>query len=154
MKCGICGVSLSIVAGDRSYGHHARYGCSQHFFYRGSCRNGLLIRRDWLEKDILSELQGEVLTPEAVEHVLDVFERHLKGAFAGLTDRMAEMCERRQQIEGERERLTETAAVTGPSAFLISAINKREQQLRELSEQLLGNGEGLSKNICPRSEAL
>ncbi|MCL2659774.1 MAG: recombinase family protein [Acidobacteriaceae bacterium] len=140
LKCSVCGGSLSIVSGDRSYGHHAQYGCSQHF-YRGTCRNGLLIRRDWLEKDILSELQGEVLTPEAVAYVLDEFERHLKQAFSGLSDRMAQMRERKQTIEGELERLTETAAVAGPSASLIAAINKREQQLKELSEQLLGNGE-------------
>ncbi|MCL2659676.1 MAG: recombinase family protein [Acidobacteriaceae bacterium] len=141
LKCGVCGGSLSIVTGDKSYGHHRQYGCSQHV-YRGVCRNGLLIRRDWLEKDFLSYLQNEVLTPEAVEYALDVFERHLKAAFSGLTDRMAQMRESKQTIEGELERLTETAAATGPSAFLISAINKREQQLRELSEQLLGDGEG------------
>ncbi|MGH9476834.1 MAG: transposase [Terriglobales bacterium] len=36
--------------------------------------------------------------------------------------------------------LAETAAATGPSAFLIEAINEREQRLRDLSDQLLAGG--------------
>jgi hypothetical protein len=50
------------------------------------------------------------------------------------------MRERKQKLEGELRRLAATAAETGPSAFLVEAINEREKQLRELSDQLLAGG--------------
>ena len=53
---------------------------------------------------------------------------------------MAQMRERRQKLEGELKRLAQTAAETGPSAFLVAAIHEREQQLREITDQLLAGG--------------
>lgn len=53
---------------------------------------------------------------------------------------LAHMRERKQKLEGELRRLTETAAETGPSSFLVAAIHEREQQLREITDQLLTGG--------------
>lgn len=72
LKSGLCGGNLIIVTGHSSYGHYPQYGCSQHF-NRGACTNSILIRRDWLERQLLEELQNEVLKREAVEYAL----RHL-----------------------------------------------------------------------------
>jgi hypothetical protein len=44
------------------------------------------------------------------------------------------------KLEGELRRLTATAAETGPSSFLVAAIHEREQQLREITDQLLAGG--------------
>ena len=41
----------------------------------------------------------------------------------------------------ELRRLAETAAATGPSAFLVAAIHEREQQLRDITDQLLAGGD-------------
>jgi site-specific DNA recombinase len=139
LKCGSCGANLIIISGYDSSGHHPRYGCSQHF-NRGACSNSLTVRRDWIEGRLLDELQNYVLQRDAVEYVLDEFGNQMKNAFASLTNKMAQMRERKQKLEGELRRLAETAAATGPSAFLIEAINEREQQLRELSDQLLTGG--------------
>jgi hypothetical protein len=139
LKCGLCGGNLIIVTGFTSYGHYPRYGCSQHF-NRGACSNSVTIRRDWLERRLLEELQNEVLKRDAVEYALDEFDRHLKSAFSKLTNQMAHMRERKQKLEGELRRLTETAAETGPSSFLVAAIHEREQQLREITDQLLAGG--------------
>ena len=139
LKCGSCGANLIIISGYDSSGHHPRYGCSQHF-NRGACSNSLTVRRDWIEGRLLDELQNYVLQRDAVEYVLDEFGNQMKSAFANLTNKMAQMRERKQKLEGELRRLAETAAATGPSAFLIEAINEREQQLRELSDQLLAGG--------------
>lgn len=57
------------------------------------------------------------------------------------------MRERKRKLEGELRRLAATAAETGPSAFLVEAINEREKQLRELSDQLLAGGEN-SVDAC------
>jgi hypothetical protein len=99
------------------------------------------IRRDWLKRRLLEELQNEVLKRDAVEYALDEFDSHLKSAFSKLTNQMSQMRERKQKLEGELRRLTETAAETGPSSFLVAAIHEREQQLREITDQLLAGGD-------------
>src|SRR6202789_1263508 len=139
LKCGLCGGNLIIVTGYTSYGHFPRDVCLQ-YFNRGSCSNSVTIRRDWLEKRSLEELQNEVLKRETVEYALDEFDSHLKSAFSKLTNQMAHMRERKQKPEGELRRLTATAAETGPSSFLVAAIHEREQQLREITDQLLAGG--------------
>jgi hypothetical protein len=48
--------------------------------------------------------------------------------------------ERKQKLEGELRRLASTAAETGPSAFLVEAIHECEQQLRQITDQLLAGG--------------
>jgi hypothetical protein len=53
---------------------------------------------------------------------------------------MAQLRERKQKLEGELRRLASTAAETGPSAFLVEAIHEREQQLRQITDQLLAGG--------------
>jgi len=98
------------------------------------------VRRDWLEERMLDELKNHVLQSDAVEYVLDQFGKHVRDAFADLSNQMAHIRERKQKLEGELRRLAATAAETGPSAFLIEAINEREKQLRELSDQLLAGG--------------
>ncbi len=137
----MCGANLIIVTGYGSYGHYPSYGCSQHF-NRGACSNAVLIRRDWVEERLLDDLQNQVLKREAIDYVLEEFGRHLKDAFAKLSGQLAQMRERKQKLGGELKRLAATAAETGPSSFLVAAIHEREQQLREITDQLLARGTG------------
>jgi Recombinase zinc beta ribbon domain len=139
LKCGLCSGNLIIITGYDSSGHHPRYGCSQHF-NRGACPNSLTVRRDWLEGRMLDELKNYVVQRDAVEYILDQFGKHVRDAFADLSNQMAQMRERKQKLEGELRGPAATAAETGPSAFLVEAINEREKQLRELSDQLLARG--------------
>ena len=148
LKCGVCGGNLIIISGYDSAGHYPRYGCSQHF-NRGACSNSLTVRRDWLETKMLDELKNYVLQRDAVEYVLDQFGNRVRDAFAGLSNQMAQMGERKQKLEGELRRLAATAAETGPSAFLVEAIHEREAQLRQLSDQLIAGGEN-SVDACLR----
>jgi len=141
LKCGKCGGNLVIVTGNKGPGQYRKYGCSQHF-YRGACSNNLLERQDWLEKRLLAELQGDVLKPEAIEYVIGEFGRQLKVALENLSGELAQMRQRKETIEAELRRLTATAAQTGPSPFLIEAINDRERQLRDITERLLSAGPG------------
>jgi site-specific DNA recombinase len=139
LKCGVCGANLIIVTGYSSYGNYPKYGCSQHF-NRGACSNAVMVRRDWVEERLLDDLQNQVLKREAIEYVLDEFGTHVKNAFASLSNQMTQMRERKQKLEGELRRLASTAAETGPSAFLVEAIHEREQQLRQITDQLLAGG--------------
>ena len=43
-------------------------------------------------------------------------------------------------LKGELKRLAETVAEIGSSAILVAAIHEREQQLREITDQLLAGG--------------
>jgi hypothetical protein len=139
LKCGSCSGNLIIISGYDSSGHHPRYGCAPHF-NRCDCLNSLTVRRDWIEGRLLDELQNNVLQRDAVEYVLEEFGNHIKDEFASLSIQMAQMRERKQKLEGELRRLAATAAETGPSAFLVEAINEMEKQLREISDQLLAKG--------------
>ena len=141
LKCGHCGGNLVIVTRNGPGGQYRKYGCSQHF-YRGACPNNLLERQDWLETRLLKELQGEVLKPEAIDYVIEQFGRQLKAALETMSSELAQMRERKAKIEAELRRLTDTAAQTGPSAFLIEAINDRERQLREITDKLLSTAPG------------
>ena len=141
LKCGHCGGNLVIVTRNGPGGQYRKYGCSQHF-YRGACPNNLLERQDSLEQRLLRELQEEVLKPEAIEYVIQAFGRQLKDAFEKMSSELAQMRERKTKIEAELRRLAETAARTGPSGFLIEAINDREQQLRDITDRLLSTGPG------------
>jgi site-specific DNA recombinase len=136
LKCGQCEGNLVVVTHNGPGGQYREYGCSQHF-YRGACSNKLLERQDWLEKRLLDELQTQVLMPEAVEYAIAEFGRQLKAALDNLSGELVEMRERKQRIERELRKLAETAAQTGPSAFLVEAISDRERQMREITERLL-----------------
>ena len=106
----------------------------------GACSNNLLERQEWLEKRPLADLQTEVLRPEAVEYTIAQFGEQLKATLGKLCGELSEMRARKQRVEVELRRLTETAAQTGPSAFLVQAINQREQELRQISDKLLASG--------------
>ena len=141
LKCGQCGGNLVIVTHNGPGGQYRKYGCSQHF-YRGACSNNLLERQDWLEKRLLDELQTQVLKPEAIDYAIGEFGHQLKVALDNLSGDLAEMRGRKQRIEAELRKLADTAAQTGPSAFLVEAINDRERQLREITERLLSKEPG------------
>ena len=138
LKCGQCGGNLAIVAGGGK-DQYRKYGCSQHW-YRGACSNNLLERQVWLERRLLADLQSEILKPEAIEYTIAQFGEQLKATLGKLSGELAEMRERKRKIESELHRLTQTAAMTGPSAFLVQAINEREQELRQITDRLLSTG--------------
>src|SRR5437016_13270224 len=94
----------------------------------------------WLEKRLLADLQTEILKPEALEYTIAQFGDQLKTTLCRLSGELAQMRERKRAIEVELRRLTETAALTGPSTFLIQAINEREQELRQITDKLLSTG--------------
>ena len=52
------------------------YGCPQHF-YRSTCSNDLKVRQEWLEQQLLSDLQQAILLPEAIDYALEEFQLQL-----------------------------------------------------------------------------
>jgi len=59
LVCGKCGSRLIITSGNgkRAY---VRYGCPSHR-YRGVCENGLTIRQDRLEEQLIGAIEQRIL---------------------------------------------------------------------------------------------
>ena len=142
VKCALCGGNLVITSG-RSRRGHRRYGCSQHF-YRGACPNGVQIRKDWLEKKLLGGLQDAVLKPEVVKYAVEQFSRQIEKVDANLSNEMDHAREKKQKVEAELARLVAAITDGGHSAFLLKAIQQREQDLQNISGQLR------AFSACPR----
>jgi len=143
VKCAVCGGNLVITSG-RSRRGHRRYGCSHHF-YRGTCTNGLQIRKDWLEAKLLAGLQHAVLQPDAVRYAVEEFCRQLKEAEGNLSREVEHAIEQKRKVQAELSRLVTAVADSGHSTFLIEAIAQREQELRILDERLIACGPGLQQ---------
>jgi site-specific DNA recombinase len=135
MKCGVCGANLIVVTGRGKNGHQ-RYGCPQNF-NRGACSNGLKERGDVLEERLFSELQNAVLRPEAIEYAVQEFERQLQSSLAGLDNKIGRMRQRAEQLQQELANLSATAALCGPTPALVKDINIRQQELDDITRQLL-----------------
>jgi site-specific DNA recombinase len=138
LKCGVCAANLVIVTGRGNAGH-PRYGCPQNF-YRGACSNALKERADWIEERLFSALQNAVLHPAAIEYALGEFERQLEASFSDLDNKIGRMHQRSEQIQEELRNLVSIVASCGPTSALVEAINSREQELKEITRQLLGTG--------------
>jgi site-specific DNA recombinase len=135
MKCGVCGANLIIVTGRGKNGHH-RYGCPQNF-NRGACTNGLKERADVLEERLFSELQNAVLRPEAIDYAVLEFERQLQSSLAGLDNKIGRMRQRAEELKREIESAVANLIVCNHNPVLVEAINTRQQELDDITRQLL-----------------
>ena len=140
MRCSCCGANLVIVSG-RNGDRYPRYGCPQNF-YRGTCNNALKERQDTLENRLLSELQTQVLNPEAIDFALEEFGRQLRSALGNVSADLARMRQQKAKLEGEIANLTAAIAEAGHSKALLSAVAQREAQLEEITTRVLSVGKG------------
>src|SRR3989441_5593214 len=140
LKCGLCGANLVIVTGRRR--RHAMYGCPQHF-YRGACANGLRIRQEYLERQLLSELQAAVLRAEVLDYTLQEFQRQLEAARVYAAQDQERAQERKKTLEEQLQRLTGAVAESGHSSFLLQAIAEREGELAEVERLRAAAGDSV-----------
>jgi site-specific DNA recombinase len=131
LKCGLCGGNLVIVTGRQR--RHAMYGCPQHF-YRGTCSNDLKVRQEWLEKQLLSDLQQAILLPETIDYALQEFQRHLDSVLVSAGQDRERKKGRKNELREQLQRLTGAVAESGHSASLLQAIAEREQELAEIEK--------------------
>jgi site-specific DNA recombinase len=103
LKCGLCGGNLVIVTGRQR--RHAMYGCPQHF-YRSTCSNDLKVRQEWLEKQLLSDLQQAILQPEAIDYALQEFQRHLDSVLVSAGQDRERKKGRKNELQEQLQRLT------------------------------------------------
>ena len=140
LKCFECGSNLTIVVGAGK-GRQPRYGCP-HNSIRGACSNNLREREDWIEKRLLSDLQANVLRPEVVEFAVEEFCRQLKARFSEISAQLAADREHKASLEVERDRLWDLAAQGCAFESLRSQIEKRDREIREITDRLFSLGPG------------
>jgi DNA invertase Pin-like site-specific DNA recombinase len=135
LKCGICKANMIIVSGG---GRGARYGCPQHW-NRKDCDNPLTIRNDDLEHVLFDQLQQAVLTPEAVDYLV---ERVLKSQNRrkGVADHKGEL----REIGAKIDRIIAAIEAVGHSDELLKSLKALESRKRELSAKD-GSGHQLSE---------
>ena len=134
IKCGVCGHNLIILTGHS--GGHLRYGCPINF-NRGACTNGVKQRADEIEAFLFSKLQDVVLRPEYVEFAIQDFERQLQSSLDGLDSKIGRMRQRAEELKREIGNLVVNLAGCGHAPAVVEAINSRQQELDDITRQLL-----------------
>lgn len=126
LKCGVCGGSIALVCGRGRHGAD-RYGCSLNH-QRGDsvCRNGLLVRRDELEENLLRGLAESVLRTEVIDYAVARMEEALRKRFEEVDAELANLRQRKQHIEGELARLVQAIADGQPSQSIPWAQSENE----------------------------
>jgi site-specific DNA recombinase len=66
LLCGVCGSKLVVASGSGKRGY-VKYGCPSHR-YKGTCSNGLMIRQDRLESQLIAGLRERVSKSELIEY--------------------------------------------------------------------------------------
>jgi DNA invertase Pin-like site-specific DNA recombinase len=135
VKCGLCSANMNIVSG-RGERRHASYGCPLNA-QRGVCKNSVRIRRDVLERSLLSKLQSEVLRPEVVEYTLQRFESELLKAVKGREQDVETLREKKATLEVEIQRLVRAIAGDWDSPAVREEISAREDELRKITARMV-----------------
>jgi hypothetical protein len=135
LKCGECGANLIIGTGGGTH-VHKKYVCAN-YFNRGTCKNDLYIRRDVLEERLLSRLQRELLRPEVIDYAIGEFGRQLRTALSSVSNDLAGLRRRKEQLESEIQRFADAIARGGPLDALVQQIATREREMKAITNRLL-----------------
>jgi hypothetical protein len=139
LRCGLCGGNLVIVTGNK--GRYRRYGCSQHY-YRGTYKSALTERQEWLEQRLIRELQEEVLSPKAIDFVLQEFSRQLRAEIGKAPISVGKMRARKAELEDELNRYAEALSLEGNIPAIVAAMKARQAELDSIGETLLSTSSG------------
>lgn len=117
------------------------------------CKNGLLVRRRDLERQLLAGLQERVLHPEVIDYTLKRFEEELAKAVAARRQGDADL--RRQAAELERCIANQLRGLSdGYSHAITAEISKLERQLATVREHLGVSDPQAVKLQCAIRDAL
>jgi site-specific DNA recombinase len=135
LKCGLCGSNVVLISGRGGAGW-AKYGCPLHQ-NRGVCANDLVVRRDVLERELISGLQREVLHEDIASFAIEEFRRQLHARLASARSQLGSLRNRREKLKAEIANLANAVAEGHNSSALMAELAKREKELDSISEQLL-----------------
>lgn len=140
LRCKECGANLQIISGRGRNHDNQTYGCPMNFSRGGTvCANGVRVRRDALERELLGELQNRVLREDVLNYTLDRFESKLLDELKGIGDEMDAMRRRKAALEGEVRNLAGALAQGIHSPTIFGEIAVREQEISQIGERLLSS---------------
>jgi site-specific DNA recombinase len=133
MVCGDCASRLVIVSGRGKRGY-VKYGCPSHR-YRGVCHNGVTIRQDRLEEQLLAALEQRLTDPQTIEYILARFNEEFqkrRGEIQRETSGLDDVHRERRDLETQAQRLADAVADAGHSPALLSKLGKVEARIAEM----------------------
>ena len=128
LKCGQCGGSYSLVSGTN-------YGCANRKT-RGTCDNGLSIKRAELEETILSGLKDELMDPVLVREFIRSYHDNLNGRFAAEDSRRQGLRKQLSKINKELESLVVAVKAGILSDTLQAEFEHLERDKRVIEQEL------------------
>ena len=135
-KCAQCGGNL-VVAGGQKHKHYY-YGCSRHI-NRGltACDNNLRGKMHALDAAVLRSIEGTVLTPEALERVVERAVHLIRERGANQDPaRRKELREELRELNAELDRFVAVIAQGRAPDRILHEINAREQRINIIKAEL------------------
>ena len=128
LKCGQCGGSYTLVSGTN-------YGCANRKT-RGTCDNGLSIKRTELEETILSGLKDKLMDPVLVREFIRSYHDSLNGRFAAEDSRRQGLRKQLSKINKELEALVAAVKAGILSDTLQAEFEHLERDKRVIEQEL------------------
>lgn len=141
LVCGVCAAKMVIASGSgkRCY---VKYGCPSHR-YRGTCPNGLMIRQDRLETQLIAGLTDRISKSERIEYALEWFQEQLQGRLRDIqeqtlkaADTVSTLQTQRHELKARANNLGEAIAQMGHSATLLQQLAAVESEIERIDESL------------------
>ena len=146
LKCGLCSSNIVLISGRGGAGW-AKYGCPHHQ-NRGICSNALVVRRDSIERELISGLSREVLREDLAAYAIEEFKRQLQARLVAARSHLGVLRARREKLKAEIANLACAVADGHNSPALFGELGKRERELEGISEQLLAaDGTGFDARL-------
>ena len=141
LVCGICGSKMVIASGSGKRGY-VKYGCPSHR-YRGTCSNGLMIRQDRLEAQLIAGLTERVAKSDLIEYALTRFQecletrlRELQEQTLKAVDTVTALHDQRRDLKARANNLGNAIAQMGHSATLLQQLATLESEIQKIDERL------------------
>jgi site-specific DNA recombinase len=135
LKCGLCGSNIVLIPGRGGAGW-VKYGCPLHQ-NRGICSNALFVRRDTIERELISGLSREVLREDLAAYAIEEFKRQLQARLVAARSHLEVLRARRVKLKAQIANLAGAVADGHSFPALFGELGKRERELEDISEQLL-----------------
>ena len=142
LRCGVCGGSFTIVSGNLNDVRKGYYGCMAKR-QDDACKNKLTIRRDRLEKQLLSGIVEALSMPVATDHMIKEFKIALEDEFAKrsrevtsteISDHKQEKVELERAIHNLLELAEKDGLASSPS--IASRLKENESRLAAINRRL------------------
>ncbi len=136
-RCDCCGANISVLSRPSGKKRLFYYGCGYHRT-RGItvCRNNHIERMEIMDTAVLDAIERTVLTPEAVDYVIDKAVKSIEQRQAAGRDHPIRLKRDIRKLRRELENLLRLAANGVHSDSLAAEITKRERQIKILEIEL------------------